>query len=90
MVQGGGDDVVVGNRENALCDAKVAIEELEAIKMHAGSRSSHLPSRAPATMSGQRHNCSLTQLGKGLVENEVASSHVVADWQKTLDPRRGK
>jgi hypothetical protein len=26
----------VGNRENALRDGKVAIEELEAIKMHAG------------------------------------------------------
>ena len=30
------DVVVVGNRENALRDGKVAIEELEAIKMHAG------------------------------------------------------
>lgn len=36
VVQGGGYDVVVGNRENALRDGKVAIEELEAIKMHAG------------------------------------------------------
>ena len=36
VVQGGDYDVVVVNRENALRDGKVAIEELEAIKMHAG------------------------------------------------------
>ena len=36
VVQGGDYDVVVVNRKNALRDGKVAIEELEAIKMHAG------------------------------------------------------
>jgi hypothetical protein len=54
------DDVVVGNRENALRDGKVAIEELEAIKMHAGialkplavQGTSHHVKSAPQLFSG--------------------------------------
>ena len=54
------DDVVVGNRKNALRDGKVAIEELGAIKMHAGialkplavQGTSHHVKPAPQLFSG--------------------------------------
>ena len=53
---------VVGNRENAMRDSKVAIEELQAIKMHAGIVLKPLAVQGTSHhVKNQRHDCSLTQ-----------------------------